>query len=751
MNSSMKIKNKLRKSIAIVALSSWSFSCLHASNHWEKLLLQEVPTIGDVVLKPNKFVLHSTNTATLKGFLNALPSNAEQAKLMDLPTPEGGLLTFKVWQTSIMESPLQSKFNEIRTFTAVAVSNPNITAKLDYTIKGFHAMIFDGSNTFFIDPYSNIDDGYYQVYYKKDYQRSFNDLMHCEVGNNPILEDPTGNENNQQRQFGNIKRTFRLALSCTGEYAVAVAGSNPTKAAVLSAMVTTMNRVNGIYERELGTTMVMIANNDTLIYTSPSTDPFTANFNGPSLLNQNQNNTTNLIGNANYDIGHIFSTGGGGIAGLGVVCRNNQKARGVTGSSNPVGDPFDVDYVSHEMGHQFDANHSFNTCSGTENQSTAYEPGGGTTIMAYAGICGNVNNLQQNSDAYFHSVSLREISNFLENEATCSVDETSAISLPSVNNINAQYYIPLLSYFELEAPAATVVNSDTLTYSWEQWNLGNFQSNESGGANFSNGPQFRSFFGTASRVRVFPKIEYVINNSLGYKGERISQVARTLRFRLTVRNILNGWGSFDVSDSYLNIGIINTNDTFSVTFPNSNADTGLTQAPIDVTWNVAGTDTGTINTQNVDIFLSVDGGYTYPYNLATNVPNTGLATVTLPDTATNMARIKVKGAGNIFFDISNENFRILKNPNPPVSTKNTTLQQLISIYPNPASNYINISNNSGRKMNVTIINTLGALIWQAHIEQDAKIPAATYAKGIYYINITDLSSGAQLTKKLVIQ
>src|SRR5207342_638408 len=141
-----------------------------------------------------------------------------------------------------------------------------------------------------------------------------------------------------------------------------------------------------------------------------------------------------IIGASNYDIGHLgLGQPGGGVANLGVVGRSN-KAGGCTGIPTPVGDFYAVDYVAHEMGHQFSGNHPFNgnqlNCSGgNRNAGTSVEPGSGTSVMAYAGIC-QQDNLQPHSDPYFSERSQTEIGSYV-NSVLGNVNEVQSVAFTS--------------------------------------------------------------------------------------------------------------------------------------------------------------------------------------------------------------------------------------------------------------------------------------------------------------------------------
>jgi hypothetical protein len=650
---------------------------------------------GIADIKTNRAEYLTLDFSGIKNYLATAPmerSGVAGLKLF-LPTPDGNQQEFAVYASPVMENGLAVRYPEIKTYLIQGLTNPAACGRLDVTYLGFHAMILDVDKTFFIDPYNRSTVNAYQCYFKVNAINkydggfcSFNPQSDENVQRaNEITHDVElrGSQPQTARSIAGTLRTYRLALACTGEYAAFFGGTKP---ATLSAMVTSVNRVTGVYEREVDVRLILIANTDTLIFLNANTDPYTNN-NGGTMLGQNQTTVTNYIGSANYDIGHVFSTGGGGIAGLGVVC-SGSKARGVTGSPAPVGDPYDIDYVAHEMGHQYGGNHTFNgntgSCSGNGNTSTAYEPGSGSTIMAYAGICAP-QDIASNSDAFFHTASFDEIVNYttISTGNNCPVQTATGNNAPVITSIGSNVSIPISTPFMLTG-AANDPDGDTLTYSWEQYDLG------PAGAPSTptlNAPLFRSLPASLSPTRIIPRINYIISNNANPLGEKLPTYARSIKFRLTVRDNKVGGGGVTYDPNFLTLNVVNTTTPFLLTNPNVLV-TWPALSQQTVTWDVSGTNLAPISAANVDITLSTDGGFTYPITLASGVPNNGTCSVTMPNLTTTTARIMVKPTNNIFFDICNKNFIISA---PQGVSENVMVSQQVSISPNPANDFANIN------------------------------------------------------------
>ncbi|HET9315633.1 MAG TPA: zinc-dependent metalloprotease family protein, partial [Vicinamibacteria bacterium] len=438
----------------------------------------------------------------------------------------------------------------------------------------------------------------------------------------------------------------------------------------LAAVVVAVNRVNTVYERDLAVHLNLVANNDQIIYTAEP-DPYTNN-DGVTMLTQNQTNLTNVIGAANYDVGHVFSTGGGGVASLGVVCNNGAKARGVTGLGAPTGDPFYIDYVAHEMGHQFRGNHSFNgttsACGGGNRSAlTAWEPGSGSTIMAYAGICG-AENLQSNSDDLFHVGSLVEIQTFVSTGggSSCPTTAVTGNAAPIVDG-GPDFTIPQTTPFTLTATGSDP-NGEPLVYIWEQMNVGTAAP-----PNTDNGNRaiFRSFDVSTSPSRTFPKLADVLAGTLSF-GEAWPTTDRSLSFRVTARDNHPGAGGTTIDPVV--VTVVAGAGPFEVTSPNTSVTwTGF--GTETVTWSVANTQAPPISAANVRISLSTDGGSTFPTVLAASTPNDGSEDVAVPNTPTAQARVKVEAVGNVFFDIGNANFNIVPGGGPNASIADVTVTE----------------------------------------------------------------------------
>lgn len=648
---------------------------------WQDLTEQEAAARLPVALKstakrdivPQAYRTLALNKASMAQLLASAPAESptrspDAGSEILLPLPEGGYGRFSVLESPLMEPALAAQFPEIKNYIVQGIDDPTASGRIDTSPKGFRAMIISASGTFFIDPYWSNSDAASICYAKKDFV-SYDKLQEWScgvVGDNSPVARAALSLAAQSRPTGATLRVYRAAIAATGEYTAFHGG---TVAGALAAINTTLARVNTVYERDFCIRMVLIGNNNSIIYTTAATDPYT-NGNPGAMITENQTNIDNVIGNLNYDIGHVFGTDSGGLAGLGVVCETGFKAQGVTGSSAPVGDPFDVDYVAHEMGHQFAANHTFNASgNGNRNASTAFEPGSGSTIMSYAGIVAG-QNLQEFANDYFHTGSYTEIDNYTSTGIGAgAISNIATGNSPPVVGALSNYTIPARTPFALTA-SATDANGDTLTYCWEEYDVGAAQNPVTANPR-DNGasPIFRSYSGTTNPTRLFPSLPYILNNTNNppttytsngvatwATGEALPTTSRNMTYRVSVRDNRAGGGGQNWASAQ--VTTISNAGPFRISSQNA-ATTVSPGTPFNVTWDVAGTTNAPISADNVKISLSTNGGTNFPIVLAESVPNNGTASVTIPaGNTTTAGRLKVEPVGNIFFDVNDANLTV---------------------------------------------------------------------------------------------
>ena len=586
-------------------------------------------------LLPAKYIGFDLDFSTFENDL-------DRAKSLDvrieLPTPDGALETFIIEEANVFHPDLSAKYPGIKAYKGYSLDVPGSYLRMGYGGKKVHAMILrEGGQTTYIDHIKDSNQQY-AVYFKGDYGVKDRHQFECLVEED---EREIHGEDEATVRHGDCQlRKYRLALACTAEYANFHGG---TVASVLEEYNVAMTRVNGLYERDAGITMELVPNTDELIFFNANTDPY-ANNNGGTMLNQNQNTCDDIIGSANYDIGHVFSTGGGGIAQLRSPCGSGDKARGVTGLPSPINDPFYIDYVAHEMGHQFGANHTQNN-SCQRNGDTAMEPGSASTIMGYAGICAP--NVQNNSDDHFHAISLIEISNFITgNGNSCAEIIPTTNSAPEVSVDDASVTIPASTPFFLTANA-TDVDGDMLTYCWEQ--MDNEIATMPPQSTNTGGPLFRSNSPISDSRRFFPDR---VNGESTW--EVLPSVSREMNFICTVRDNNTSVGCTGEVD--VEVDVFDTGNPFRVTEPNTAVVWPASDIK-EITWDVSGTDQAPINASNVDIFLSLDSGETFDIVLAEDTPNDGSFEVVVPDMPTDQARVVIVGNG-VFYDLSDQDFSI---------------------------------------------------------------------------------------------
>ena len=595
---------------------------------------------------------------------------------LSLPMPGGGFAEFAMVESPIMEAALAAKFPNIRTYAGKGLHDPSASLRLDVTPIGFHAQVLTPAGDFFIDPYQINDNSHYVVYFRKDHGES-NKHYQCDTHGEDFHLAPNVLSDLQRNPAGANLRTYRIAVAATPSYTNSFGG---TVGNGLSGVVTMVNRVSGVYEREIALRLIVVANNDAIIYTTANPGPLPDPPNSPS--SQIQTTINNAIGFANYDIGHAVggSGGGGAVTPLGNVC-GTQKAQGYTALNPPRGDIFDIDFVAHELGHQLGGSHTWFGCGGGGQwtQTSAMEPGSGTTIMAYAGICPD--NLAPNSDAYFHARSFTQIFQVMENggagngNTVCGTVTATGNTPPNIA-APSNLTIPKQTPFQLTAVGSDANAADILSYNWEQVDTGTPSAPPSTTGANGTAPLFRSFNASLSPTRIFPSLPYILNNAnvpptnislppaagSFFPAEILPNPAsgtRLMNFRITARdNAVNGGG---LRHAEMQVTATSSAGPFSVGNIGTALTGGATQA---VTWTVANTDVAPVSTSLVNILFSQDGGYSFSTLLA-NAPNNGAASVTIPNVTTNGGRIRVEAAigtgispGNTWFDITDSNFQI---------------------------------------------------------------------------------------------
>ena len=697
---------------------------------------------------PQEFKLFTLNPVELNSLLATAPQRftTPSNAIIEFPTNNGEIQKFRVYEASVLDALLQAQYPNIRSYTAQGIDDPSAIARFSYSDSGLNVMISSANyGTIYIDPYTKDLNQYisYATNSLPEDSRSFECLVQDTLQDEVVLSPLNADD-------GKL-RTYRLALACTGEYAQyhlnnqgipSSATDEVKKAAVLTAMNTAMTRINGVFEKEVALTMVIIANNTEIIFLNAGSDPYTNN-NGGAMLGQNQSTINSIIGTANYDIGHVFSTGGGGIASLGSVC-GSSKAQGVTGLPQPIGDDFYINYVAHEMGHQFRANHTQNN-SCNRNNATSMEPGSASTIMGYAGICSP--NVQSDSDAYFHAISIQEMWGFISilGGSSCPV-ETDTGNAPPTADAGPNYTIPRTTPFILKGIATDPDTEDVLSHNWEQMNqqIGTMPPQNTS----AFGPMFRSENSLISPNRYMPKLSTVLNGQTQTTWEVVPSVSRTMKFRYTVRDNVAG-GSSSASDDTV-ITVDGDSGPFVVTSQNAST-TWSPQSNETITWDVAGTDVAPVDSPNVDILFSTNGGQTYDVVIAEDIPNNGSAEISAPNLNTTSGRFMIISSNNIFYDINGGVITI-----EGVLALNENSFENFALWPNPSNGSINLvlTPFSNGDIEVSLYDIRGSLVYNKGFETNGSLfeKALTFNglnTGIYFIKVSN--NGISKTTKLIIK
>lgn len=575
--------------------------------------------------------------------------------IISFPNTTGEMVRYRVEESSVFHPDMQAKYPEIKSYIGYALDSSAIYMRFSLSpYNGLSGIVLGNKETLVYEP---IIGNPKKVSVSKKSNLSKNNTFTCtslEKSLKQTLKSSISKDADDSK-----KRIYRIALSVTGEYSQANGGSLTSVNAALNA---TLTHVNAVFENDLNVTLQLISNNNKVIYLNPNTDPYS----GLGSYNIQLANTLDTeIQEANYDIGHLLagindSTGNGtGDAGcIGCVCNDggsfparNHKGSGYSTSSNPNGINFDIDFVAHEIGHQFGGSHTW-THDGNDGNNVQMEPGGGSTIMGYAGITGSTN-LQLHSDPYFHGISIQQITNFIKSTSCATIVDTG--NTTPTANAGDDLILPISTAFKLVGSGSDA-DGDNISFCWEQINEDNATTTyPNPNSSNSNSVLFRSYLPTVENTRYFPNLTDLRFGVNATQWEKVPNVNRTADFRLTVRDNKPGGANNTHDDT--RVSFDDAYGPFEVTSQNTEDILWESDENETITWNVNNTNNLT-GASTVNILLSTDGGLNYSTTLATNAPNTGSYAFTVPNIAAPYCRILIEPTNNNFYAINSHDFAI---------------------------------------------------------------------------------------------
>lgn len=631
----------------------------------------------------DKSATFELNEVAFKDYLSQAPLLGERTSDINITIPAlEGDIDFAIYESPVMMDEISDRYPFIKSYKIYATDGTPYNGRIAVGKSGISGVFQTPNGTVFFDPIDRqqLDLGY--IFYYASNQ------IHNIVSEDPsaiacghhdshahasqIFEQSVkekGDFNHSLKKTTLVEfQTYRTAIGVTGEFTQNRAGGSTTMA--LELVNVAVNRLNQIFENEISVRLMLIDRQDEIIFEDPSNDPYGNGELGGQLVGTNTNILNQRLGPSTYDWGHVFTgrctDGVAGIASLGSICNDFSKGNGVTCFANGNIEGAASFVMAHELGHQMSAPHSWNGCEAAADQyapGADFEPGSGTTIMSYAGICGQ-NNIQNFADDYYHSGSTRFIHQFMRfgNGATCATLEDFGNHSPTVSlPYESGFYIPISTPFELEG-TATDVDNDALTYSWEQRDSA--LSVQPLGQPFGRSPLFRAFPPSPDgNTRVFPRLNRILNNQNidPQNHELLPDYERLLSFALVARDNSELGGT--ISEAHVRFFSTESAGPFRVTTQND-FESYEAGDKVILAWDVANTDQAPINTTAVSIMLSTDGGLNFDHVLASSTLNDGIEEVFLPQIPTNQARIKIKAIDNIYFDINDRNFMIGEATNP---------------------------------------------------------------------------------------